>query len=381
MRKLSLLGSTLAALSLAACQDQSSPLAPVTLSDARASFEAAEAGPDRGQIGLAGLDEVLDLGDRAINPADYVCSNNSQVSGWLNDQISKSLAAEQVRFLTAYNYLAADIPTYEALYFQSSTTPQYYGADGRHTKAITKVERDLKRFWAIESANIDVVAMHGNVLIDTIRTARTYQLFGYSAAQSAGFARTLRNAIVGSTTMVDGNHPFFTFNAVAQRRIFGPATQRDTVKKIVMGDGILAVYDAIGFSDVAPEAIFAHEFGHHVQFEKGIRLTGPGITAAEVTRFGELSADAMAAYYMTHARGMALNQKRVEQFLTVFFEIGDCGFTSSGHHGTPNQRMKAAQLGFRIADGAHKQGHILSPEQFHAKFMAEYPSLIAPDAY
>ena len=28
-------------------------------------------------------------------------------------------------------------------------------------------------------------------------------------------------------------------------------------------------YKEIGFGDVGPEAVYAHEFGHHVQFQKG----------------------------------------------------------------------------------------------------------------
>ena len=91
-------------------------------------------------------------------------------------------------------------------------------------------------------------------------------------------------------------------------------------------------------------------------------------------------ADAMAGYYLTHSRGAAMNRKRVEQFLEVFFQVGDCAFVDPGHHGTPNQRMAAARFGFDVADQAHKQGHILTSEQFHDLFVAVYPQLIAPDA-
>ena len=91
-------------------------------------------------------------------------------------------------------------------------------------------------------------------------------------------------------------------------------------------------------------------------------------------------ADAYSAYYLTHKRGAALNRKRVAQFLQVFFQIGDCGFDSPAHHGTPNQRMAAAEFGFDVAHEAQKQGHILSSDQFHDLFVAAYPELIAPDA-
>jgi predicted metalloprotease len=152
-----------------------------------------------------------------------------------------------------------------------------------------------------------------------------------------------------------------------------------------MGDGILAGYQAGGFGDVAPQAIYAHEFGHHIQFNKGyIDEPIPGqnrrTTEAEKTRYTELMADAFSAYFLTHSRGAAMNRKRVEQFLQVFFQIGDCGFDSPGHHGTPNQRMAAAQFGFDIAAQAQKQGQILTAEQFHALFVSKYPQLVAPDA-
>jgi hypothetical protein len=46
--------------------------------------------------------------------------------------------------------------------------------------------------------------------------------------------------------------------------------------------------------------------------------------------------------------------------------------------------LTAAKAGSRrgcaIADEAHKQGHILTSEQFHEQFEAAYAELIAPDA-
>ncbi|MGZ8378471.1 MAG: hypothetical protein ACXWZS_11575 [Gemmatirosa sp.] len=381
MRRPALLGaSLLATLAITACQDQvTQPTAPSARDRATANLQAAapQSGPDRSRLTLPAFGAVADLpsfdrAPRAINPSDYACPPDSPITTWLNAAIDRSLSVERMRFLTAYNYLADVLPTYEALYFQTSATPQSFGVDGRHTKTIVKAERDLKRFWDIPSSDIQVVAMHGSMLIDTLRTARTYQLLGYSPAAAANFARTLRNAIVGSQTMVNGNHPLFTFNAFALTTFGGPIPD-----KIVMGDGILAGYDALGFGDVAPQAIFAHEFAHHVQFEKGYELDAP---AAEATRFGELSADAMAAYYLTHSRGATMNRKRVEQFLQVFYQIGDCAFTSDGHHGTPNQRLAAAQFGFALADRAQKQGHIMSPDEVHAEFLKVFPTLIAPDA-
>jgi hypothetical protein len=309
---------------------------------------------------------------RAIDPGDYVCTSGSPINLWLDDAIGRSLQQEPALFLTAYNLLADLLPTYEAIFFQTSATPQYFGANGEHTKAVLKAERELKGFWDIDGSGIEVVAMHGNVLVDTLRTAATYQALGIPAASAAVYARMLRDAILQSETMPGGDHPFFTFNAVAATSFGGAFPD-----KLVVGDGILAGYDAIGFGDVAPEALVAHEYAHHIQFDNGYAIDG---TAAERTRFGELSADAMAAYWLTHKRGATMNRKRVEQFLEVFFQIGDCSFASAGHHGTPNQRLAAARFGFDVADQAQKQGQILGADEFHALFLAEYPSLIAPDA-
>ena len=66
----------------------------------------------------------------------------------------------------------------------------------------------------------------------------------------------------------------------------------------------------------------AHEFGHHVQFELGVFDTGP-TDPAEATRRTELIADAMAAYYGTHKKGLALNGKRVADALLSFCTAGD----------------------------------------------------------
>ena len=84
----------------------------------------------------------------------------------------------------------------------------------------------------------------------------------------------------------------------------------------------------------------------------------------------------MAAYYMTHKRGATYNWKRVEQFFTLFFQIGDCGFDSDGHHGTPLQRMAAAQLGYETANQTQKQGHIMSPQELHEIFVASLSNLL-----
>ena len=388
LRRTIALGSSLALLTVAGCQDQTtSPrLAPAISSSASTSaIESELLGTftfDRSTLVLPLGSELADLSvstpSRAINPADYSCSTDTDINAWVDAELGGTLGdpKENKRFFALYNAAVDQVITYEALYFQTAATPQTFGYNGEFTKTMVKAERDIKNFWDIPSSDIQVLAMHGTMLQDTARTAATYRfVFGLSDKSAASYARLVRDSLAASTTMNGGNYGFWTFNAVSATINSG------AIKKIVMGDGILTAYNELGFGDVAPQAIFAHEFAHQIQFMKGYRLApAAGQTAAERTRYTELQADAFAAYYLTHARGATLRQKRVEQFLEVYHQIGDCSFTASGHHGTPNQRLRAAQFGFRVADEFQKQGHILTAAEFNALWLAEFPNIIKPDA-
>ena len=379
LRRSLALGSLLAAAFVVGCQEPTTApevLAPTAPARSISGSLSADRSPLTLPATVPSIERVFgEFGQPAIDPTDYVCTSGSPVIDYVDTELSLTLstAAERSRFFALYNRYADLIPTYEALLFQTSATPQSYGYNGQFTKAMTKVERDVKAFWDIPSAQIQVVAMHGTMLLDTVRTYQTYVALGIPATTAASWARVVRDSLLASTTMNGGNYAFWTFNAVSFRATGFP-------DKIVMGDGILEGFAAVGFADIAPQAIFAHEFAHQIQYEKEYFDDLGQVTAPEETRYTELMADAMAAYYLTHARGEAMNQKRVEQFLNVFYQIGDCGFTSSGHHGTPNQRMKAAQFGFTVADEFLKQGQILTSEEFRNRFLAYYPTLIAPDA-
>jgi hypothetical protein len=388
-RKSFMLASCLAAFVVAGCQEQAtapeaasprfSPNDAPALSVSLSKSLMGQRAPLVLPASVVARDRLFgDAGRPAIDPSDYVCTQGSPVVDVVNAELARtfSTAGEAAKFFTIYNVYGDLVPTYDALYFQSASTPQTYGYNGEFTKQIKKAERDIKLFWDIKSDDIQVVAMHGTVLLDVARTAQTLELFGYTPAQALTYAQNIRQALLTSTTMNGGNYGFFTFNAYAFSDFDDPLPD-----KIVMGDGILDAYAKVGLGDVAPQGIFAHEFAHHIQYENGyFDDLGPTFSDPEQTRYTELMADAYAAYFLTHARGAALNQKRVVQFLEVFYEIGDCAFTDAGHHGTPNQRMAAAEFGFRIADAYLKQGHILTSAEFHALFVAEYPTLIAPDA-
>ncbi len=394
MRRNAALTSCLAlALGAIACQDpKTSPTDPSTTTTLEPKLQSVT-GPKvtRGKLRLPASAQMsdpyfADAVDRAINPSDYVCDPSTPVVDWLNGEIDRSLAVEQDLLLSlVFDYAADQLPQAEAIVLLTEDTPQYFGYNGEYTNVMQKTERDVKRFWDIQSDDIQLIGMHGTMLLDVDRVAATYVAAFEIApgvpvppALAQSLAQDVHDLMVASQTLNGGNHPLFSFNAFAFTTFGGPIPD-----KIVMGDGILAGYEAVGFKDVAPQAVYAHEFGHHIQYENGyINELPPGnpTTQAEVTRYRELMADAFSAYYLTHKHGGTMNRHRVAEFLQVFFQIGDCAFANPGHHGTPNQRMRAAQFGFDVADQAQHQGHILSSDAFHDLFVAAYPAMVAPDA-
>jgi hypothetical protein len=60
-----------------------------------------------------------------------------------------------------------------------------------------------------------------------------------------------------------GDLPLFTFNAYAAPGGEGIPGYGKSPKPIAFGDGVLEVFARVGLGEVAPQAILAHEFGHH----------------------------------------------------------------------------------------------------------------------
>ena len=314
--------------------------------------------------------QYQDLVRRALAVEPTACNSNTPLNGWLGQELA-DWNRQIIRYVLTFAML--DLPAYDALVFENSSANQYFGVNGEYTQRLTKAFKDLQRFWNIQSADMVMIAMHGNMLRDRAKIIRTYVAVFEVDPATAGI---LADIVVELTNTVPqyraGNHPIFTFNAFALEG-FNYPPYGDIPDKIVMGDGIMAAYTGIGYGDVAPQAILAHEFGHQIQFQLG--LFG-SIESPEATRRTELMADAYSAYYLSHARGAAMQWKRVQQFLQVFFNIGDCAFTNDGHHGTPTQRMAAAQWGYSLADNAQKQGYILTSQEFARLFDAQLPQLI-----
>jgi hypothetical protein len=312
----------------------------------------------------------------AIDPTQYECSPaqppvvtaiTAGIANWTADQR-----------LAALYVLLFDLPMTEAVYFPTPG-PYTFGAHGDFTTKATHTFRDLRNFWDIKSDDIQLVPAHGRMLLDTARVTKVFTTFyGFPQTTSLNTAEFIK-AQVNTATFNYGDTALFTFNAYANSTEGQPVPGiGDVPDRIVLGDGVLDGFAQVGLDDVTTQAILAHEFGHHVQFEDGLfasPLTGP-----EATRRTELMADAFGSYFLTHARGAAMNWKRVQEFGQTFYQVGDCGFTAVGHHGTPNQRLRTVLWAHNIADSARPQGHILPSRTFDTLFEQALPQLVAPDA-
>lgn len=327
--------------------------------------------PTGGSTIAAQLAAQLDIDDdlsAAVIPT--ACNPSTPVRDWAVAQRADWTAADQL-FADAVQWYK---PLLNDAVLWSQDAGSTFGLNGEFSTELTNTFRDLRRFWDIDGSGIRMVPMKGTMLTDQARMYRLFHVaYGLNDATSTEYANEVVTTL-NQEKFDYGHHPYFSFNAFAFAGAVIPGF--DIPKMIVMGDGILEAFKAIGYSDVTAQAILAHEYGHHVQFQRNLfqtTLTGP-----EATRRTELMADSYAAYFLTHARGDALQYKRIQQFNQVFFQLGDCGFTNGGHHGTHTQRLRAADWGYSVASSAANQGHILPTLTFAGLFETQLPALVAP---
>jgi hypothetical protein len=341
-------------------------------------------------LGTRSVDEdyFLDLSDNedymhyynmvqnVINPKDYDCSPTT-LSAYISNS-TKSWTREDGQIYSTFGSLAF---TYAQVY-DNTGGDDIFGERGEYSRVVNRTFKNLKYFWDIPSDIISGSA-HGSFFKDIPKLTQTIK-FALRTRDSTGKIIPLTDAqalqaaemvkiTFGSDRFQNYEHPLLSFNAFAQ----GAIPQLGIVKKIVMGDGVMKAYEELGFGAVAPQVILAHEYGHHNQFANNYIPTTA--RTPEITRELELMADAYSGYYVSHVWGEGLKGNKIQQFLDVSFAIGDCSFTSTGHHGTPNQRMKAANLGYTVATEAQHCSRRLTSPQFYGFFKEALPDLIAPD--
>lgn len=310
------------------------------------------------------------MGDifNAVAPSECGSTAFNAVFGEYIDQ----LIADPVAL--ANNGIYSDVNYYYS--FLLNTGEQTFGAEGKFTKLMVKRQRELSKFWNMQN-EITVNGQHTadlndrNVWIEVLST-----FYGFNQPDGSFVPLTPQQA-------AENADYFLSLNEESQNLPENPYFATDgfasSNKIIVIGDGLVRVLAEAGVEEgIVWTGILAHEWAHQVQFKNYPEWYPSGSAdpdRATATRYTELEADFMAAYYMTHKRGATYNQKRVEEFFKLFFQIGDCGFANPGHHGTPLQRMAATELGFNLADSAQKQGHILTQQEAHDYFVAHVNEL------
>ena len=101
-------------------------------------------------------------------------------------------------------------------------------------------------------------------------------------------------------------------------------------------------YESHGFSVLM---IIAHEFGHIAQFssDKYDAL----FSLSDTSVLPELHADFLAGFYLAELDRMyaAMNNNFAARLMK---DLGDFNIRSPDHHGTPDQRLKASNAGYRF---------------------------------
>ena len=264
-RKILFVSSLALALGSLGCQDQTNePAAPTATTLQATSKQAFSNLKQKRKIVRKAIRKghlsdryLIDAAARVIDPDDYVCEINSPVIDFFNAEFNEALAEDFPElFRLVVDFAADQVPFVDALLVLDESTPQAFGYDGEFTRVMLKTERDVKRFWDIQSADILLLAMKGTMLQDEARVAFVYQNFftnddgsAISAAQAAAMADTVKTLLNQAETLDRGNDPLFSFNAFA----FSTAGIPD---RIAMGDGVLEGFKVIGFAAESPKYLF-----------------------------------------------------------------------------------------------------------------------------
>ncbi|SFC89981.1 hypothetical protein SAMN04487907_11242 [Zunongwangia mangrovi] len=303
------------------------------------------------------------LGDLITN--DAVSPSECAPTAFAEVQNDYILPIVQDQLALTYYSLYLDLNFYYS-YFDRSE--QYFGEDGSYTNFMSKRKRELERFWDMED-EIILNGQHTATLNDREKVADLYEIVGANVeTREDAYAIADQILAINAASPNLPENPFFATDGFAV-----------TNNLIVIGDGIVQMLSETGIdSKIVWTGILSHEWAHQIQFDNTSSWypNGAADDPAEATRYTELEADFLASYYMTHKRGATYNWKRVEQFFELFFAIGDCSFSSSGHHGTPLQRMEASRLGYELAASAQKKGKILSQQEAHDYFVENIDEIL-----
>ena len=316
---------------------------------------------------------MKDAWKAAIDSNDYECER-TPLSAYYRSLLEGVESDTLDALDELYEYYAfGDWIPYANLLFNDDDTDDVFDQSTQQTNELKKRFRQMKKFWDVESDMEDVLlkSFNGQALKDTELMVLTLQTAFYLPESYASQLVAYAQGVIESDAALDYDSPIWSFAAFAFSY-----PESGLPDQINIGDGILDFFKAVDTDDAGPDYVLSHEFAHMLQFSSHIDVNFEG--TPESTRYTELMADALSAYYLAHVRGATFQDKRIEELTVAASDLGDCAFSSNGHHGTPKQREAAAWYGAKVA--AENDSTILSPAEFAAEFNAEYSTLIAPDA-
>ncbi len=329
----------------------------------------------RSDLGIesSGVEEAV---ARAIDPSLYDCRPTA-----FSDYANSLLDGVDFGTLIILVLLGVlDYPTYDALLYGTPGNKADYGLPEGYKAPVTQAVKQSQKFWDVDLFDVKTLAMQNDMLSDHGRMTRVIMaLFGDTEEDAAEAATLIMDVIADSPPLRGGDNPIFTLNAFA----FTAEGETDPLfkdlpDKMVFGEGLATALDALDLGTTGAKAVVGHEMAHHVQYEQGYfdsPLTGP-----EATRRTELMADAFGTYFVAHKRGMNFNAVQIHKAEQSFYQVGDCSFESNGHHGTPNQRLRASVWGAELARATTSPFPVLPSDTLYAKFEKKLPSFVKPDA-
>lgn len=312
---------------------------------------------------------ISDIKPISLNPdavAPTPCSETQfdKVTSYYTDLLVSDFVKYWDGSATPYYLFLDDYLSINNFAGQLGINGDYFGKNGEFTNYVQNEQRSLEKFWNMPNI-VNVYGQHTETLADLEVIQFMYENLS-SLLLTDKYADL--ETILQTASFFNENadqipeNPFYASDAFATRN-----------RTIVIGDGLASMLVDSGLdSKIVWSSILAHEWSHQIQFLNEEQWEYPISEFArtpESTRMTELEADFFTGFYLTHKRGGTYNWKRVQEFLVTFYNIGDCAFESSGHHGTPSQRLASAKAGYELAASLQKNGHLPNPSKVHEEFL------------
>ncbi|WP_228708243.1 hypothetical protein [Amycolatopsis keratiniphila] len=239
----------------------------------------------------------------------------------------------------------------------SDKTAQVFGTDGQYTARANATIKKLRDFWDIEGRNIQLIAWKGTDAGNKTKMEQTFAL-GFPPAVARKAAALANKVLFEVPALRGGRDPLLTLNA------FSLSAAEPGGKRVVLGDGMLDAFGAIGFDDVSVETALSHEYGHQLDYAHHNSPTDKSKI---------MGPDAYSGYFVAHPEGGAFDSRSQQEVTHLYSALGVCGSTVLG---TSDQRKAASAWGESQAD----PNRIIPSAEMISKFRQEYPKLVMPPA-